>query len=387
MSGYKNGNDILCKDSNSDLDLWHHIAFGSNSDVKTRFISCTKSIGVAQKYAYDDKMFNTVPTPIVLIDTAKLSEHNGCNLYDCYDPDIIKSQHLIGTPAENFAPASQEVIVENQIPADCTTTIPPLFVDILRALEACKYDTRNGSLLANSKQYDTIIDCINSLIISNDLSIFNLLDDCKLSALEKDFIKQYYFGERKSLSQISQSMFNNDIGLAGCIKIQALKNIVGATSFKKGIYDYLTTNQDVLLQDYSNDDIKKLMELINPNNDINPIQKYVDSFDSTIRLTANLAYSNAYQLAPKSNGTLVLGGSTAVITKEGESKFLPYEAKIVSDENGTYHVTGYFAQTSYVRGEKIKLSTTLTDEYLLAPKQYAISPNAVEVTPPEDYIK
>lgn len=219
------------------------------------------------------------------------------------------------------------------------------------------------------------------------MSIFNLLDDCNLTTLQKDFIKQYYFGEGKSLSQISQEMFNNDINLAGCIRIQTIKDIVGSKSFKKGIYDYLSTRPGDLLQNYSNDEFRNLVGLINPNNDTNPVKQYVDSFDSTIRLTANEEYSNAYHLGQKNNGTLILGGSTAISTKEGESKYLPYEAKITKDEKGTFHITGYFAQTSYVRGEKIKLLSTFSDDYLLMPKQHTITPRTIEPPPREDYIK
>lgn len=390
--GYKTGDNIVCKNPNDTRGLAYHIGYGSSAHVETAFISCTKNMGVAQKYSKNSDRYNGRICPVVLIDLDKLSQQSDSQIFDILDSDIIKSNNLDRGNAANYGPASQEVLVKYEIPSECVTQIPLMFQDIIRGLECCKFDYKSG-LYENP--YNIIIESIKDLIAKDGKSVLEMIDTSNLSGLEKKFIKQYYFSTSQStdkeqtsdsvennfgpsLKQVADNLLPDNIDesdrlrLAECIRMQAIKNIVGTDAFKGKINEYITEHIDDLYKEYSMKDIMNLNKLINGKSNL--IENYYEGFEPFIQVTANKEYKKVYKHNKTNNDdVLFVGDSVAVPFSDG--KRIPFGATIYDKGNDEYDVVANFLSLSKdEQTKKIEIEKEFASgEYKVFPEKYSVS--------------
>ncbi len=219
----QNGEDIWSKNPNDPRGLSYHISKGTGEG--TRFLSTTKSIAIAANfYGTGNRRFNDDMKPpiseeqkkendknakkkiqaplvprerknIILIDWDKLKENNA-TVYDCSSDEAwkeLKSNGTvkgISTTAMNFAKASQEMIIEGKIPADCFRVIPPILVDVIDTLNRMHLD-------AYSQQ---ICDMIME---DKTQELMTVINDVNWSLMERVFIKEHY-QNMNNLHQVSK---------------------------------------------------------------------------------------------------------------------------------------------------------------------------------------
>lgn len=210
--GYENGQSVKCKDQNSTTSMAMHIMRGSTID--TKYISCTNSMSIATMYSFGNVPAERVKRnrePVVLIDTAKLSSYQ-----PIYDTSEEPTKSEISTPisAANFAKASREVLTEIEIPADCMREMPLICIDMIRAFE-----------VTGVRCADEYIETINDFVMSDDESFREALKGIKLEGELGEFYEEYYINGNTNLEEISKKMFNGDIELANCVRVQVIKEV------------------------------------------------------------------------------------------------------------------------------------------------------------------
>jgi hypothetical protein len=109
-------NGLFPKNPNADKTIDYHVRCGSNKNVKTQFISTTRDINVAKKYASE---FNAriVSIDLDLVDAP---------FYDL-STDSGRQQYLRRyLPfSSNFAKASAEVVIEGSVPPAAIQIVCP----------------------------------------------------------------------------------------------------------------------------------------------------------------------------------------------------------------------------------------------------------------------
>ena len=102
---------IVAKDPEATYSAAAHVSSGTR--LKTQYISTTKSLKVAMKYAKEDKL------RVIKIDLSKVKN---TKIIDLTNPTVAKS--LLKYPrTRNMATASQEVLVQGKIPSNALTVI------------------------------------------------------------------------------------------------------------------------------------------------------------------------------------------------------------------------------------------------------------------------
>lgn len=223
LENYSKEEGIKCKEKDSDKSLSYHVNFGSKKNVKTKFISTSKKIGIAAyKYAIGKANENrNKRAKIVLIDLDKLPK--GQKYYDLTNDSVLKEQK-INRMSKNYCKSDAEVTIEGDIGPECIKEIPPMLVDILFALES------SGN--ANKMFYDILLD----RVVNDDMDIDKIIERCKLNKLEHRFIELYYKdmnNMKKTGEQILSEILNDDKEyniefIANSIRTQIIKNVVSS---------------------------------------------------------------------------------------------------------------------------------------------------------------
>lgn len=321
--GYTVGSAIKCSDTNSKATIDDHVSWGSkidksgNKKFKSKYISCTKNIGVATIYSLGPtEKLSSVRQPVVLINLEELSK-NETNIYDLTDAETRK-ENLYSTLAIKYAPASQEVIVENEIPSQCIKRIPTLFVDILQALECCKYDSNIGNNSKYSpKLYDIITETLCDMIMKDDINIANILSNMEFSEIEKHFIKDYYCSSKPiSEKELSEKYFSGNMEVTECMRVKIVKDVVKSMGFRGMIYNELSQNKNIM-SELSEKEVQNMFVLL-AGKKVNPIEQYVGLMDDEMPLTSKKTDSTK----------CVFGGAICKKVPVDSNIFLPYGAEI-----------------------------------------------------------
>lgn len=223
LENYSKEEGIKCKEKDSDKSLSYHVNFGSKKNVKTKYISTSKKIGIAAyKYAIGKVNENRIKrSKIVLIDLDKLPKEQ--KYYDLTDETVLKEQK-ISRMSKNYCKSDAEVTIEGDIGPECVKEIPPMLVDILFALES------SGN--ANKMFYDMLLD----RVAEGDMELDKIIEKCKFNKLEQNFIKSYYTDMNQleeTAKQILPEMLDekkedNREFIANCIRTQIIKNVVAS---------------------------------------------------------------------------------------------------------------------------------------------------------------
>ena len=152
----------------------------SGSRLKTRFIAMTDSVSVADlKYASLDPLDMTKrDAPVVLIDLDKLQPDI---LHDCPAYECVEYNHSLANTAIFATEADNEIIYENEIPAEAYHEIPPLLLDVLTGYDLSFVRDEHKDRLC-----DRIVKGESEEIIKK------LLENVSLNDIEKAFIEKYY---------------------------------------------------------------------------------------------------------------------------------------------------------------------------------------------------
>ena len=223
LENYSKEEGIKCKEKDSDKSLSYHVNFGSKKNVKTKYISTSKKIGItAYKYAIGKVNEDRIKrSKIVLIDLDKLPKEQ--KYYDLTDENVLK-EHKISRMSKNYCKSDAEVTIEGDIGPECVKEIPPMLVDILFALES------SGN--ANKMFYDMLLD----RVAEGDMELDKIIEKCKFNKLEQNFIKSYYTDMNQleeTAKQILPEMLDekkedNREFIANCIRTQIIKNVVAS---------------------------------------------------------------------------------------------------------------------------------------------------------------
>ena len=324
---YTAGNAIKCLDSDSKATIDDHVSWGSKIDkcgnkrFKSKYISCTKNIGVATVYSLGptQKLFS-VRQPVVLINLEELQK-TGTKIYDLTNSDVRK-ENLYSTLAIKYAPASQEVIVENEIPSQCVKRIPTLFVDILQALECCRYDSNiENNSKYSPKLYDIITETLCDMIMKDDINIASVLSNMEFSEIEKNFVKDYYCSSKPiSEKKLSEKYFSGNMEVTECMRVKIVKDIVRSMGFRGMIYNELAASKNIMAE-LTEKEVQNMFVLL-AGKKVNPVEQYVGLMDDEMQLTSKRT----------GNSKCVFGGAICKKVPSDCALMLPYGAEIDSEE-------------------------------------------------------
>lgn len=107
----------------SNTSIEDHVAYGSCDEVKSKYISCAKTISGIKKFAYLIKVgWRPQSRSIVKIDKTKLSDD--CKIFDLTEQSI-RSKYLRSDRAKKFALRFEEVLLAPScaIPVKCITEV------------------------------------------------------------------------------------------------------------------------------------------------------------------------------------------------------------------------------------------------------------------------
>lgn len=257
--GYEPGQKIICKnpDFKDDIikSMIDHILHGTN--VETRFISCTKSMGVTNSYSFgqasnkQESILNNKRSPIVLIDKSKI----GKELFDTTEGEnarLLFKESINNEDLLDWILSSQEVLAEYEIPANAIKQIPPIFADLIRAYEICKYNNENSENNVQQEHMRTynhlmqfICDGIMDGKIDNDF-ISKMFSEVKLSWIEGFFINNFYGKNPKTIGQMLDIMCRNDDEFSdnaestyifNAIRTNLIRKIGESKTLRKYFYD------------------------------------------------------------------------------------------------------------------------------------------------------
>ena len=253
LENYSKEEGIKCKEKDSDKSLSYHVNFGSKKNVKTKYISTSKKIGItAYKYAIGKVNEDRIKrSKVVLIDLDKLPKEQ--KYYDLTDENVLK-EHKISRMSKNYCKSDAEVTIEGDIGPECVKEIPPMLVDILYALES------SGN--ANKMFYDMLLD----RVAEGDMDLDKIVEKCKFNKLEQDFIKSYYTDMNKLEETAKQILpeitdikdgYNKEF-IVNCIRTKIIKDVV-ASQLHRDLKYYTGPLEGKLNSHYrnENDRVKK----------------------------------------------------------------------------------------------------------------------------------
>lgn len=255
---YKEGQGLVCKNPKANYTVNQHV--GAGTDIATKFISTTAKISIAAiKYSQGEKIdSNGKRAKVVLIDFGKLkSLENQQNLpkkeqyiYDFTDEEQVE-KYLRGRFQQNAARSDREVTVNGRIPPECCKEIPPIFVDILTALETDIENNLSDCDEEKRKQIQEVGEVISNNILDmimqgKNNALNRIINRVNFNSLEKKFIELYY-EQRKTLGSAAKVMFGEmEQGefWANAILTGIIKKVINDKGFLMDTYPSQNKNMD-----------------------------------------------------------------------------------------------------------------------------------------------
>ncbi|MCX8075293.1 MAG: hypothetical protein N2749_06905 [Clostridia bacterium] len=327
---FEKGKDIECKDKDSKHDIEYHVAQGSKGGVKTKYLSCTENIGVAISYSfgYSKNTSNVKRKSIILIDSSKMNDEEKSRVYDLNDKEVL-DKYITIKQTKDYARASREVIVDTSIPSKACVEIPPLFVDILFALETeennFNYGVARKDNMSN-ESYGIIKNLLLEMIADKDPSLTNILNELNLEEPEKLFINEYY-NKGTSLYEICKENFEGNVMSGKCLRTSVIKKIINSSSFAKiltpkAMSEFSGKNG----QKYDMKSFQEIGGFLNVQNTNRNKIKYADNYlDSFEELVPRMSMeSERYKSLKNGDGGIIVGGCIPVVIGPDESKHFPY---------------------------------------------------------------
>ena len=113
---------IVAKNSNAQKTVLSHVNYGGRKGYESQFISTSASLEAAKKYKKEGEKKGLTGLRIGEIEVDKLPEN--CQIIDLTTEEN-RDRYLGKAVCKNFAKASQEVLLQCDVPIRCTVIDPP----------------------------------------------------------------------------------------------------------------------------------------------------------------------------------------------------------------------------------------------------------------------
>lgn len=179
--------------NDTEFTLYQFITSATRRNLQSRFISLTDDPSVADiKYAslkYQDRVKRD--SEVIVVDLDRLEQQTKREAHLAPAKECSEEANGLNDSVFKYSEADNEIICENEIPADCYYVVQPLLLDILTGY-SMEY-SKNGI----DKVCDQIFAGKSEELVSN------LLKSAQLNDIEKFFVEKYYgviFNEDGSIS-------------------------------------------------------------------------------------------------------------------------------------------------------------------------------------------